>query len=224
MKVVRQTEWTHGLIRDLCWSTKLNQVYITADSSVFMMDPQTMVHRKILQGNYYDNCTCSRDKLYLTVQPGREVLAHLFSNFLLGTCVFRCQEDGFIEDICYNAGKLGLVINSRNGTKPHVEILSTTTYARLFSITITDTLGYNLCRISSLGSSGWLVKDPGTYNIHHITENNTLRMTPMYDYGHPYNASRFGAGHLVVFTATTINLHKLKFVPIDDLTPSEVWK
>jgi hypothetical protein len=224
MKIVREIEWTYGRISDLCWNTKRNQIQIVSDSNVYTMDPQTMDYQKILEGKYYESCTCSRNTLYLTIHPPREVFAHSFSDLLSSKSVFMCRGNDRVEGMSYNAGKLALVMNSRLGTKPHVVILSITTYDCLFEITITDAFGSQRCNISSLGSSGWLVNDSGTYNIHHLTEDNILRMTPIYKYGHPYNVIRFGANFLAVSTATTINLHKLKFVSVDDLTPSEVWK
>ncbi|CAF3042316.1 unnamed protein product, partial [Rotaria sp. Silwood2] len=50
MKVVREIEWTCGRISDLCWNTKLNQIYIISDYKVFIMGPQTMDYQKILEG------------------------------------------------------------------------------------------------------------------------------------------------------------------------------
>ncbi|CAF1354295.1 unnamed protein product [Rotaria sp. Silwood1] len=198
---------------------------MTIRASAFVMDSQTMKCEKLFEENFYKTCTCSDDILYLsTYHLTQQVLAHSCSNLLSVKSVFTCHEKQCIEGMSYHDGKLALTINGRGGTKPNVEILSTTTYACLFSITITDALGHGQCRISSLGSNGWLVKDPGTYNIHHITENNILRMTPMYNYGHPYNVIGFGADYLVVMTDTSYNLHRLKYVPIDELTPSEVWK
>ncbi|CAF0951433.1 unnamed protein product [Adineta steineri] len=223
MKVVREIEWIYEKISDLCWNTKLNRIYIISDYKVFTMNPETMNYHKILEEKYYQNCACSHDTLYLNIHPLQEVLVHSFSDLLWSKSVFMCRGDDLIDGMSYNAGKLALTMNSRHGTKPHVVILSTTTYDCLFEITITDAFGSQRCSISSLSSSGWLVNDSGTYNIHHLTENNILRMTPIYKYGHPYNVIRFGASYLAVSTKTNINLHKLKFVSVNDLTPSEVW-
>ncbi|CAF1327302.1 unnamed protein product [Rotaria sp. Silwood1] len=197
---------------------------MTISASAFIMDSQTMKCEKLLEENFYKTCTCSDDILYLsTYHEIQQVLAYSCSDLLSVKSVFTCHEKKCIEGMSYHDGKLALVINGRCGTKPQVEILSTTTYTCLFSITIKDAHGHNECRISSLGSSGWLMKDPGTYNIHHITENNILRMTPRYHYGHPYNVIQFGTDYLVVLTATSYNIHRLKYVPINELTPSEVW-
>ena len=224
MKVVREIEWVHGRISDLCWNTRLNQTFIISDSNVFTMDPHTMDYQKILEGEYYQSCACSRDTLYLTISPPREVLAHSLSNLFSSKSVFMCRGNDRIEGMAYNAGKLALVMNSRLGTEPHVVVLSTATFHCLFEITVTDAFGSQRCSISSLGSSGWLVNDSGSYNIHHLTEDNILRMTPIYEYGHPYNVIRFGVSYLAISTATNVNLHKLKFLSPEGLTPSEVWK
>lgn len=225
LKIVRQIEWTHGSIHDICCNTKLNKFYMTIGAYAFIMDSKTMICEKLFEEKCYKTCACSDDILYLsTYHLIQKVLAYSCSDLQSVRTVFMCPEKQFIEGMSYYDGKLALVCNTRSGTKPDVIILSTTTYACLFSITIKDAHGYDQCRISSLGSSGWLVKDPSTYNIHHITENNVLRMTPMYDYGHPYNVIRFGVDYLVVLTGNSYNIHKLKYVPIDELTPSEVWK
>ncbi|CAF2091066.1 unnamed protein product [Rotaria magnacalcarata] len=223
LKVVRQTEWTHGAILDICWNTKFHKIYMIVGAQVFFMDSETMKCEKLFEEKLYNTCTCSDDILYLsTCHEIQQVLAHSCSDLLSVKCVFNCQKNKCIDGMAYHNGKLALVMNGPAGTKPYVEILSTTTYACLFSITITNAYGFNQCRISSLGSNGWLMKDPGTCHIHHVTENNIVRTTPTYNYGYSQNAIGFGADYLVVSTDTSYNLHRLKYVPMNELTPSEV--
>lgn len=221
MEIVRQTAWKYQSIEDVCWSTKLKKFFLVTKAAAYMLDPQTMNYEQTHQG-IYGNCTCSPIVLYLTLQPGREVLAHDIVALHSSKSVFTCPKEELIEGTSYHADKLAIISNTRSGTEPHVTILSATTYTRLFFLTITNALGYNHCSISSLASSGWLVKDPSMYNLFHITEDGTLRMTPDYAYSHPYNAIRFGSDYLAVITGESYNLHKLKFVSAEDLSPSAV--
>jgi hypothetical protein len=218
MKVVRQIEWTLGSIYDLCWNTKLNQIFLVGDPGVFTIDPQTLTYKQILGEKYYMKCTCSSKILYLTIYPAREVLAHCFNNLHSPKSVYTCPQTESVQGMCYNADKLALVINTRNGTEPYVEILSTITYTCLFSLILTGAFGSQTCGISSLDCSGWLMKDPSMYNLFHITEKNTLRMTPTYKYDHPCNAIRLRASYLAILTKTSVKIHKLKFVASEDLT------
>jgi hypothetical protein len=224
MKIVRQIDWPPGTVDDLCWNTKLNRIFLISKHGVFKIDPETLAYEQILGEKPYRSCTCSPKILYLTIYTAREVLAHSFDDLYSPKPVFTCPQGMYFEGMCHNAGKLAIIMNTRSGTPPYVDILSTSTYACLFSITITGALGYNICGISSLGSSGWLVNDPSSYPLFHITEKNILRATSGDDYDHPYNAIRFGAGYLAMVTGNSINLHKLKFVAPEDLTPSAVLK
>ena len=224
MKTVRQTEWTLGSIEDACWNTKKKQIFliVSRDHCVYKVDPETLSYESILEGRPYRSCTSAPKILYLTIYGVSQILAHPFDNLHTPKPVFTCPNSKrmCIEGICYHDSRLAVIMNTRNEIPPYVEILSTTTYECLFSITIQQAMGYHICGISSLGSSGWLVKDSSGYHFFHITEKNVLRVTSDYDYGHPYNAIRFGASYLAVVTNTNINLHKLKFVKPEELTPS----
>ena len=76
----------------------------------------------------------------------------------------------FVQGICYNNDKLGIIMSTRHGSPSYVQILSASTYASLFSTTMSGPLGYNTRSISSLGSSDWLLKDPNSCLVFHIID------------------------------------------------------
>ncbi|CAF3316517.1 unnamed protein product [Rotaria socialis] len=66
MSLVKKTQWTHGKIREMCWSSTLNKFIILGVDSIFLLDKDKMPIDNVytIEGRTWLSCTCSNAILY----------------------------------------------------------------------------------------------------------------------------------------------------------------
>ncbi|CAF2178228.1 unnamed protein product [Rotaria magnacalcarata] len=161
------------------------------------------------------SCTCSDTNLYLTTH---ETGANIFQFKLLPIIrpvkqwqpPYSCKPHESIDAIEYNNRTLALIIREPFGSVLDIELRSSSTLNRLWSLPLDIRTSGLWTRISccSLQYDEWLLVHSVTSRFFHISQNDTLKV--MHEY-HPKlnNAVLFSSNMLVVHSGTKVNFHTL---------------
>ena len=215
-KLLKKAPWSFGEIWDMFWSSALKRFVIINETSVFLVDEETMSIESIQTAARQNWCcgTCSDKSLFLAtyrrgssimefnLQPTIEFIKHW-------KAPNTCTKDEGIHDMLYNNEQLFLIIENRVKKAVRVELKSSVTFERLWSLPLDSAVQQNVqIRCCLLNQSDWVVVHHDLSCLLHITQNGELKSICSYTPA-PLFASTFGSNLLVVATSKSINLHRI---------------
>ncbi|CAF1151217.1 unnamed protein product [Rotaria sp. Silwood1] len=218
LKIVKQSSWSYGFIRSMCWSSILSSfIVINNEKEIFLVkDNSLLIERiQINEEQYWWSCTCSDKSLFLT-------------NTTMGTNIFEfsalssyklikrwkpplsCKKNEFIDDIAYNNETLAVVIKISSNNTVLFELRSSTTLDRIWSLQLDIKRNWfqQTIRCCSLKYDEWLVIEGNTSHIFHILKNGKMKAMGKYKPS-PINAVLFGSNILAIRTKMNIFFYRL---------------
>ena len=216
LNIIKQNSWIYGTIYDMCWSAALNRFIVINGSDVFLVDEDNMSIENIqtLQKRKWLSCTTSETSLFLSTKVwGSSIME--FS--LLPTIELvkqwqspdTCTRDEVINGIVYNNGTLVMMIKNPSEKTIHIELRSSATLDRLWSVRLNIAYSQNIrTRCCLITHNEWLVVDRNTSRIFHISKDGKVKSSTAYN-PPPFCATVFDQDMLAISTARGVNLHKL---------------
>jgi hypothetical protein len=216
LTIIKQNSWIYGTIYDMCWSSALNRFIVINGSDVFLVDQTSMSIENIqtLEKRKWLSCTTSETSLFLSTKVwGSSIME--FS--LLPTIELvkqwqspdTCARDEVINGIVYNNGTLAMMIKNPAEKSIHIEMRSSATLDRLWSVRLNIAYSQNIrTRCCLLTHDEWLVVDRNTSRIFHISKDGKVKSSSAYN-PPPFCATVFDQETLAISTARGVNLHKL---------------
>lgn len=214
--MIKKTVWSFGEIWDMFWSAALKRFIVINESSVFLVDEDTMSIESMQMAAKQTWCcgTCSNKSLFLaTYQRASSIME--FN--LLPTMEFvkhwkspeTCSKDEGIHDMIYNHEQLFLIIENRVKHTIRVELKSSITFDRLWSLSLESARNQKVqIRCCLFNDFEWIVVYHDLSRLLHISKDGKLKATCMYTPA-PHFASMFGSNRLIVATSKNVNLHQL---------------
>ena len=187
-KIVRQTTWNHGDIRDICWSSSLNRFIIIGEKDVFSINEKTMSIDKFvtLSKRNWFSCTCSDSSLFLSTY---ELASSIIEYNLLPTMEIikewkspvTCQKEEWITDMKYNNGSITLMIKNSSENTLFIELRNIKTLDRLWSFKMDcmdlQKRSFHCCLVND---EEWLVMDHDSDRLVHITKDGKMKSSCAY--------------------------------------------
>ncbi|CAF1569134.1 unnamed protein product [Rotaria sp. Silwood1] len=216
LNIIKQNSWIYGTIYDMCWSLTLNRFIVINGSDVFLVDENYMSIENVqtLQKCKWLSCTTSETSLFLSTKVwGSSIME--FS--LLPTIELvkqwqspdTCARDEVINGIVYNNGTLAVMIKNPSEKTIHIEMRSSVTLDRLWSLRLNIAFSQNIrTRCCLLSNDQWLVVDRNTSRIFHISKDGKVKSSSTYNPS-PFCAILFNHDMLAISTARGVNIHKL---------------
>ncbi|CAF3276710.1 unnamed protein product [Rotaria sp. Silwood2] len=216
LNIIKQNSWIYGIIYDICWSSTLNRFIVINGSDVFLVDENHMSIENIqtLQKRKWLSCTTSETSLFLSTKVWGSSIVE-FS--LLPTIELvkqwqspdTCTRDEVINGIVYNNGTLAVMIKNPSEKTIHIEMRSSATLDRLWSLRLNIAYSQNIrTRCCLLSNDQWLVVDRNTSRIFHISKDGKVKSSSAYN-PPPFCAVLFDHDMLAISTARGVNIHKL---------------
>jgi hypothetical protein len=215
LTILKMIPWTYDHV-DMCWSSTLDQFILITDETIFTLDENTMMldRCQIRRNNEKQwSCgSCSDTSLYLstgdmsailyqyTLQPSIEFVKE-WQLFALHPA-----HEGILTFICRN-GTLALIISNINIFQRRLDLRSSTTLERLWSIPL-DAVAH----CCSINDNQWIVMELLKPRLLHISSDGKIlqeyKIKPT-SVDIIWNAIQLDDDTIVTFTMTNLNLHKL---------------
>ena len=216
MNIVKQNSWIYGTIYDMCWSGTLNRFIVLNGSDVFLVDEGQMSIENVqtLQKRKWLSCTTSETSLFLSTKVwGSSIMEFSLEPTIELTKQWQspdtCTRDEVINAMIYNHGTLAMMIKNPSAKTIHIEMRSSATLDRLWSIRLNVAYSENIrTRCCLLPNDQWLVVDRNTSRIFHISKDGKVKNNSTYNPA-PFCAVLFNQDALAISTARGVNLHKL---------------
>ena len=219
LTIVKKIPWIYESIYDVCWSSTLsNFIVITEKKKLYRINEISLSVERVygIEEKDWLSCTCSDTYLYLTT---REVGSNIFQFKLLPLIrpikqwqpPYSCKLHDSIHTIRNNGKTLALVVRESFGGVIDIELRSSTTLNRLWSLPLDMRSSGLWSRINccSLQLDEWLAVHAATSRLFHINKDGQLQT--VYEYRPKLNnAVMFGSNILVVHLGRQINFHKLE--------------
>jgi len=218
LTLIKQSPWTSECIYDMCWSSTLsNFILITEKKKIYRVKETTLAIERVygIEEKDWLSCTCSDTHLYLTT---RETGTNIFQFKLLPLIrpvkqwqpPYSCKQHQSIHAIKYNDRTLALIIRDSFTGVIDMELRSSVTLNRLWSIPLDIRSDGLWSRISccSLQHNEWLVVHAATSRLFHISKDGRLKITHEYQ-PKLNNALMFASNTLVIHLGSKVNFHKL---------------
>jgi len=216
LTIVKRSRWDHGLIYDMCWSSTLARFFIITKINIFIADENTMSIEpiQINDDQNWLSCTCSDESFYLsTFNVGSSILKFSLSIPIQLMKYWKspqtCTIHQIISNIVYKDDTLALAILDLSKKNKFIELRSSTTLERLWSLKLDMKFSTGLFRCCFLNRGEWLVCDHNTSRFLHITKDGKLISGGTYN-SNPCHAVLFQGDELVISTTNGINFHKIK--------------
>ncbi len=216
LRVVKQILWSYDMIGKICWSSTLAKFIILTNEDIFLVDENMMTIDKasLPIKQRWLSCTCFNDQLFLSTDAwGSSIVETVILPSITVTrewkCPTTCTTDELIHDIDYSNGTLAAVIENKVRKSMRIELRSSKTLVRLWSLLLDDVYNKDMTfRCCSIDYHGWLVADLSTGRLLHVTTDGKMKQTIPYK-AIPYRVNLFGSKILVVSTKSGINFHKI---------------
>lgn len=218
LKIVKQTPWTCGSIRNMCWSSSLSCfIIINNEKQVFLVEENSLSIERIekIEEQYWWSCTASNTSLFLTnTTMGTNIYQfNLNPSFQLikqWKPPYSCKQHEFIDDIKYNNGTLALIVKISSSNTVQLELRSSTSLERIWKIQLNVNQSWfeQTIRCCSMIYDQWLVIEGNTSHLFHVLSNGKLQIMGEYQPS-PINAVQLGSNILVVRSKDTIFFHRL---------------
>ncbi|CAF1392027.1 unnamed protein product [Rotaria sp. Silwood1] len=218
LNLIKKSPWKFECIYDMCWSSTLsNFIIITDKKKVYRIHETTLSIERIygIEEKDWLSCTCSDTYLYLTTsETGSNIyqfkLLPLIRPVKRWQPPYSCRQHESIHAIEYNNRTLALIIRESFGGVIDIELRSSLTLTRLWSLPLDMRSSGLWSRISccSLQYDEWLVSQTTTSRLFHISKDGILKV--MHEYHSKLNnAIMFNSNILVIHLGTKINFYKL---------------
>jgi hypothetical protein len=203
----------------MCWSTTLsNFIIITNKRKVYRINEINLSIDRIygIEEKDWLSCTASDTYLYLTTN---EMATNIYQFKLLPLIrpvkqwipPYSCKPHQSIHHIQANDGTIALIIRESFGGVVDIELRSSSTLSRIWSLPLDIRTSGLWSKISCrpLQYDEWLVVDATTSRLLHISKDGQLKSVHEY---HPKlnNAIMFGLNTLVIHLGSKVNFHKLQ--------------
>jgi hypothetical protein len=216
LNIVKQNSWIYGTIYDMCWSSALNRFIIINGSDVFLVDEDHMSIENIqtLQKRKWLSCTTSDTSLFLSTKVwGSSIMEFSLSPTIELVKQWQspdtCTRNEVINGMVYNHGALVMMIKNPSEKTIHIEMRSSTTLDKLWSVKLNIAYSQNIrTRCCLLSNDQWLVVDRNTSRIFHISKDGKVKTSSAYN-PPPFCAVLSNQDMLAISTARGVNLHKL---------------
>lgn len=216
LTVIKTSQWNNGLIWDMCWSRILSSFFVLTETKLFQVHDDTLhIERiQINQNKQWCSCTCSDTTLFLcTSGVDSSILqVNLFPSVQFGMQWKSVEIDSkyqMITNMVYHHGTLALMLLDSSKKEKIMELRSSTTFERLWSLKLDIDYKASISRCCFLDHGNWLVWDYGTSHILHITKDGKLQTTSTYN-AVLVHVILFNRNQLAISTTKNINLHKMK--------------
>ena len=215
LTTIKEIPWTYDHVK-MCWSSTLNRFILTTEKIVFTLDENTMIVDQCPIDIHNDkewSCgACSDTSLYLSTA---DMSACLYEYTLQPTMEFVKEwplagSNAKYEAILtfnYANGKLALVISNIHSFRRRLDLRSTITLERLWSIRL-DTVAH----CCSFNDDQWIVMELLRPRLLHISSDGKILQefkvrTSSMDI--IWNAIQWDSDTIITFTMKNLNLHKL---------------
>ncbi|CAF3609449.1 unnamed protein product [Rotaria socialis] len=214
--IVKQILWSHGAIRDICWSSTLNKFIVIEENNIFFISDTTVSVESVetIEKRRWFSCTCSDTRLFLTTGVrGSSIVEFHLSTLITAIKEWKspntCSKDEFINGIVYKNDIIALMIKNKIGKTVRLELRSCEKLNHIWSLLLNLMCNQNIAfRFCSLNYDEWLVADHETGHLLHITNDGKLKTTISYK-AVPYYICLFDSDMLVVSAAKAVNFHKI---------------
>ncbi|CAF3738053.1 unnamed protein product [Rotaria sp. Silwood1] len=215
--VTKQTLWSYGEIRDMCWSSTLGQFIVLGANSIFLISENTMSIQEVhtIREREWISCTCSDTVLFVSTN---EYASSIMEYTLFPTIEFirerkhpliLCNKDEYMVGIVYNNGNIALMIMNISKKSVHIELRNAKTLERIWSFqpdtVCTQKIAFRSC---SLTCDEWLFVDYETERLLQITKDGKVKEIIKY-YPCPYRAVLFDQDKLALSTLNGVHLHTI---------------
>ncbi|CAF0791086.1 unnamed protein product [Rotaria sordida] len=218
LKTIKQSSWSYGFIRSMCWSSILSSfIVINNEKEIFLIKDNSLSIERIsmTEEHYWWSCTCSDTSIFLTnAIMGTNIFEfNLLSSFQLvkrWKPPLSCKKNEYIDDITYNNGTLALIIKVSSNNIVLLELRSSTTLDRIWSLQLGIKRNWfqQTIRCCSIKYDEWLVIEGNTSHIFHILNNGTIKAMGKYKPS-PVNAVLFGSNILAIRTKINLFFYRL---------------
>jgi len=215
LNIIKEIPWTYDHV-DMCWSSTLGQFILITEKAIFNLDENTMTLDQCeihIDNEKEWSCgACSDTSLYLSTG---DMSATLYEYTLRPTIEFVKQWQLFalhstyegILTFTYANGKLALVISNVHIFQRRLDLRSSTTLERLWSIRL-DAVAH----CCSINDDQWFVMELLKPRLLHISADGKILQeykvkTSSMDI--IWNAIQLDTDTIVTFTMKNLNLHKL---------------
>jgi len=215
LSIIKELNWNHSLINEMCWSSALNCFFIMTTSGTFLFNENTMLIESVEQiggGNCWSG-TCSEKSLYLSRYAWD---SSVFEFSLLPSIQLRrhwktidtTEQKQLVDSIVYNCGTVALVINDQSHRVKLIELRSSKNFDPFWSFGLDTIYSVTRVRCCLLSCNEWLLADWNASCLFLITNEGKLKQTFTY-ISKPYHTKFFGSNLLAILTDGNINFHKL---------------
>ncbi|CAF4837538.1 unnamed protein product, partial [Rotaria sp. Silwood2] len=216
MVIVKQILWSHDAIRDICWSSTLNQFIVIEENNIFLVNENTMSIESVetIEKRRWFSCACSDTYLFLTTGVrGSSIVEFRLSPLITAIKEWKspntCTKDEFINGIVYKNDILALTIKNKIEKTLRLELRSYEKLNHIWSFPLNIICNQNIAfRFCSFSCDEWLVADYETGNLLQITNDGRLKTIISYT-AIPYYICLFGSDMLVVSAAKGVKFHKI---------------
>ena len=206
--VIKQTPWNYDNIWDMCWSSALNRFILVTNKDVLAIDPNTMTITQLPAPSDVglSRVTSSDSSLFLLTQGlGPSIFEYKLppssKNVKERSSPDTCDQSEYIFDLKSNHKSLGMVIYNTENDKTRLELRSSITFQRLWSIDVGR--GYRCCL---LHDEQWMVVDTLNRRLFHISNSGKMLKTDKYLH-QPWNVIQWSKFIIGIRTNEGINLY-----------------
>ena len=209
LSIIRKNKETD--IDDMCWSPILQGFLAIIRRNVYSIDQNTLAIKpiaEIQEGDYW-KCGCSNKSLYLSRNAWDSTLLefNLLPSIQLVKLWKTTDQGQRIDAIVYNNETLALTINDQFNQERLLELRSSKTFSRLWSVRLDVVYYSTVVRCCSLPHNEWLLGDWRSSSLFHITNEGKVKQTFTYS-PTAYNITLFRSNILVIVTDENINFHR----------------
>ena len=215
LTTVKEIPWIYDYV-EMCWSSTLNRFILTTENLIFTLDDNTMTVEQcsihMINEKEWSCGACSDTSLYLSTA---DMSACLYEYTLQPTIELVKEwplagvhsKNEAILTFTYNNGKLALIISNIHMLQRRLDLRSTTTLERLWSLRL-DAVAH----CCSLNNDQWIVMELLRPRLLHISSDGKIlqefRVKPS-SMDIIWNAIQWNNDTIATFTMKTLNLHKL---------------
>jgi hypothetical protein len=219
LNIVKQIQWRHGTIFDMCWSLTLKQFIIINGKDLFLLDQTTMTinQAKLTEKKHWFSCACSDEFLFLSSKNWSSLITKIS---LLSSSSLKqfgqqwespviCEHDEYIDKITYQEKTLAMIIRNRAEKNLRIDLISSETLKPIWSIQLDISWNpdkpFHCCPFIS---GDWLVTDYDTGRLIHVTRQGKIQSIAPCNIM-PFCSSLFGLNRLAVSAKDGIYFYHL---------------
>ena len=215
LNIVKEIPWAYEHV-DICWSSTLRQFILVTEKVIFTFDENTMTLSQCpisLNDEKDWSCgACSDTSLYLSIG---DTSASLYEYTLQPTIKFVKEWQLFalhpthegILTFTYANGKLALIISNIHIFQRRLDLRSSTTLERLWSIPLEA-----IAHCCSINNDQWIIMELLRPRLLHISSDGKILQTYNVKTTSTdiiWNAIQLDKDTIATFTMETLDLHKL---------------